>query len=650
MKTIPFLTGTQYYRYPTPEPSKWNDDLAHIKRLGFDFIQLRPQWRTHERLEGQYVWDDIDQLFDLAKKHDLKIVFKFFLECAPEWLYDKYNAKRITPDGKTITPFGEGSFYVGGYSPCFDNPVTEARSRLLIADAVKRYRSNDALLFWHAWNEARNRPFGECACSHSLAKYQEWLKNRFSTIDNLNQTLGLSETSFESIKAPASAVQYTLTALWKEWGRERVRDRVAFVADEIRRNDPNRKVLCHSGMCSLTQDIINDGSDDVKNGEVVDIYGVSLIHWAGEYRSFSSLEREAVMRNKDFDANRFIYPMAADWMRAVKKPFWINEFYSDSWGTETPHFTKEDVRLRIGEIVSSGAKGINLWQFRPELYCNESGITGIINMDGSDNERSLEFAKFNEFKFNNKELLDDYIKDKGDIAIVYDPESDAISRLEHPEGDATQYRVTYRYKNSVKGWYSLLYRNGMNVDFIPMAHFSNIKQYKAVILPYPSRFPESAVPELLSYVKDGGIVFSEPGIAQRDFKNWLHYEFPPYGLNELFDVKHGLIKDGKLPFKTKVNLFGKGKAVYFNSFPGEDAYLNIRKSNTDIVKFIKKIMGFKENYKASGNVVVKTGTSCGNKITFILNYDKVKREVVLKSGKKISVKPLSYTVIKDNFQ
>ena len=74
-----FPLGVQYYRQPTPLPAEWPADLAAIKKMGFDLIQLRPHWRWHERNEGTFVWDDLDQLFELAKKNDLQVIFKLLM-------------------------------------------------------------------------------------------------------------------------------------------------------------------------------------------------------------------------------------------------------------------------------------------------------------------------------------------------------------------------------------------------------------------------------------------------------------------------------------------------------------------------------------------------------------------------------------------
>ena len=104
--------GVHYHRAPTPVPSEWKADLANIKRMGFEFIQVRPQWRWHERNEGEFQFDDLDRLFDLALKNDLKVLCKFFLPSAPQWLFDNYDAVRMTPDGKVMQPITLGAVYM----------------------------------------------------------------------------------------------------------------------------------------------------------------------------------------------------------------------------------------------------------------------------------------------------------------------------------------------------------------------------------------------------------------------------------------------------------------------------------------------------------------------------------------------------------
>ncbi len=641
-----FLFGSQYYRYPTPGPECWEKDIAKAKSLNLDFIQLRPQWRVHERREGIYEWDDIDRLFDICRKHGMKIVFKFMLETGPEWLFDKYHAFRKAPDGRILTPYSCGSYYVGGMIPCFDHPVVRERAQALVRDAVKRYGSSEELLFWHLWNEPRNRPYGECACEHSVRLYMEWLKERFHTIEEYNRSLGLAEGAFEEIKPPSDFANYTTVALWKEWGRSRVPERLRLVSRAIIELDDKRPLMTHVGMCSPLQDILNDGSDDWQNAKESDIYGCSFPHWAGEFNSFARLEREAAFTDKGWRRNYHIYSLQTDWMRALKRNFWVNEFYSNSWSNETPDFTAEDIRLRSWEAIGNGVRGLTLWQFKPEELCNESGICGIVGPDGSDTPRSLELSRITAFVKAHPDIFDNYVKDTGDIALVYDVESDMISRLEETEESNHSNAVTYRYKNSIKGWHGMLWRSGMNVDFIPSQAFERIQHYRAVVIPYMTRMTETQSEILIDYVDNGGTVFAEPCLGMRNGRNFLNYPLPPYGLKTLFPIRHGAPKKGVLGFRTLTTSIGKGKAVYFNHFPGERIYLDPAYPEKKTLALVKKTMSFRDWFSARGLVVVKKGKSLNKNVTFILNYENRKIQVqILWLKKNVTLGPREVKIL-----
>src|SRR5690606_16702872 len=134
--------------------------------LGYTHVQYRPQWRWHESVRGRYVFDDLDQLFDLAEQNGLRVVLKPMLETAPDWAFQELGGTRIGFHGVPISPVAIGSFYVGGWLPCFDNPDVRAAANAFVQQLVKRYRQHPALWFYDAWNEPRSRPLGQCHCEH----------------------------------------------------------------------------------------------------------------------------------------------------------------------------------------------------------------------------------------------------------------------------------------------------------------------------------------------------------------------------------------------------------------------------------------------------------------------------------------------------
>jgi beta-galactosidase GanA len=128
LKFFPY--GTQYHRAPTPLPDEWEGDLAEIKHVGYTHVQFRPQWRQHERIRDHCAWDELDRLFELAQKNELRVVLKPMLETAPDWVFDELDGTRIGFHGVPLSPHANAAYYVGGWWPCFDNRLRGARRRL----------------------------------------------------------------------------------------------------------------------------------------------------------------------------------------------------------------------------------------------------------------------------------------------------------------------------------------------------------------------------------------------------------------------------------------------------------------------------------------------------------------------------------------
>jgi hypothetical protein len=309
----PFPLAVHYYRQPTPLPGEWAGDFARMREMGINTVQLRPQWRWHERVEGEFRWDDLDRIFDLAGEHQLRVVFKFMLETAPDWLYRDYPAMRIAPDGTPLPPRPTGSNYVGGWLPCFDVPEVRERAARFVRAGVERYRERAELFWWHAWNEPRCRPADECACPASVTAYRAYLRERFGEVEALNEHLKKCWASFEDVRPPVTGSDYAELFLWRTWSALTVAGRVRLVADAVREADPDHPVMAHVGCCSMVQDALEDTSDDVLTAATVDLYGSSL----------------AAELDGDFGPDATA--LNCDWIRSVNRgrDWWINEAYSD---------------------------------------------------------------------------------------------------------------------------------------------------------------------------------------------------------------------------------------------------------------------------------------------------------------------------------
>jgi beta-galactosidase len=516
------VLGTQYYRQPTPLPEEWQGDLKKIKSMGMEYIQLRPQWRWHERKEGTYCWADIDRLLDLAEEAGLKVIFKFMLETAPDYIFKRYDGYRVGLAGEKIWPIAHAAYYPGGWIPCFDHPVVMDRAREFVRQGVERYRDRDVIALWHAWNEPRARPMGECTCEHSRANYHHWLGERFGMVDSLNEFLGKCWGEFEDIDTPRSTADFAEMYLWRQWAASRVAWRVGEVTRTIKASDPSREVVAHVGLPSVFQDVLADTSDDYLTRKSVDFYGSSMeVRYAPE-----------IMKGS--------WPfLMVDWMRAVSGDgyFWMNEVYP-SRGRWEPEVSPQSVAGWIWACLACGAKGVVLWQFRKERLGLETNDAGLMETDGRDNATSREVNKLFHAVQSVKHELCEAVVPKSKVAIVYDFESDLVSRIEETEhgGDFHLRKSPYTYKVALQGAYHLFWMAGVPVDLISSHELEKINSYRMVYLPILFAVDDKKAKILKEYVANGGILVAEGGTGMRDVNTWLHTTRPGAGLRELFGL------------------------------------------------------------------------------------------------------------------
>lgn len=577
--------GTHYYRAPAPEPEEWEKDIDNIKKLGFDSLQIRMQWRWHERIKGQFKWDDSDRIFEICKQRGVRVIVQFMLETAPEWLFDEHDCHRVAPDGNPILPITEGAFYVGGWLPCFDHPAVRREAEKFIVEVIERYKRHESLLGWSVWNEPRNRPNGECACEESRKKYRKWLADRYGSIENLNNFLGKCWGCWDEIKPPPGMGDYAEMYMWKQWGMSSVTDRVKWMHRLVKARDPEHIAFSHVGNPSITQNVLNDGSDDFMVAREVDFYGMS--YGCSNMKSW-------------------IFPsLKIDWMRSVSPYFWVYEIYPNhaQWIKEVD---PADLNLWIWTSIGGGAKGIYYWQYKNERVGVESAGHGLVGLDDSQNERTEVAAEAALKIREHDDIFRNAIPAAADIAMVYDCRADLVASIEENLAFKSYYGVNC-YKESLYGSYGMFARSNIPVNWIS-AHeteIDRINDYKAVYLPYAVIMNDSYAEKLKKFVENGGTLISEASLGLRTENTWVSRFMPGCGLESLFgcieqkrvllcpeddsnEVTAGSIKLKAFKFisdlavttakvigtfqngkpAVTVNEYGKGRAIYMGFHPG----------------------------------------------------------------------------------
>ena len=501
------IHGTQYYRTPTPLPEEWAGDIEKFEEYNIDAFQIRMNWRWNERIEGVYDFSDVDKLLELAVKNNRKVIMKFLLECAPQYVYEKYDGTRIGPKGEKIRPGAHGAFY-GGWLPCFTNPKVFERALKFVDVTAKRYAGNKNIILWNAWNEIRNRPVDECFCPECRKAFGKYLEGKYGTIENLNAKYGAAEDSFETINLPVMPHGFWDIYEFKKFkGSYELNRYLKEIYAVIRKYDEKTPIMCHAGICSAFQGHLFDVCDDFEVSKAVDFWGTSI--------PFAS-----DMSTHD---NRLNMMLLGDFMRSVDKNYFNHEIYP-GLGMFKDYDTPFDMKYKLYAALSNGSKGIVYWQYRAERVGNEQDCAGLMRVDGSPRPVINAVKDFGEDLHKNMQYLAGAEVVPGKVAIVFDFDSLLLNEIEEACGAIFQftYNVDPRYyPNSHQGMYKLMRNLGYNVDYTSATRPETFENYKVLYFPYYSMLDEKIVPYLEKFLENGGTIIADEGFGLRDMNTWM---------------------------------------------------------------------------------------------------------------------------------
>ena len=593
------LYGTQYYRFPTPLKEEWEEDISNMEKYSLDTFQIRINWRANEIKENQYNFDDVDELVKLAKKHNKKIIIKFLLECAPQYIFDKYEGTRIGPRGEKIRGGYHGAFY-GGWQPCFTNPQIQKRAVKFVQEVVKRYKDEENLLFYNAWNEIRNRPIEDCFCPHCKKAYQAYLKDKFGTIDKLNKFYGATEESFETIDLPSMPHGTWDIFEFKKFRGEFINhQKVKMVVDAVKALDKKHPVMCHVGFTCGFQFDISDCVNDYYVSNAVDFWGTSI-----------PFEHHM----ETFD-QRMDLQLLLDFIRSVNKHYVVHELYP-SLGRYELYDSPYELKYKIFKILSRGAKGICYWQYRSERVGHEMDCSGIMYMNGQPRKVATSVKEGGDFVKKYDDFLYNASIKKNEMAILFDFDSSLLSEIEDaarsPDYTFVSYWPVHYYYQAHQGLYRLCNACNYEVDYLSTTKLDELDNYKVVLVPCLEMLNKEKSEALERFVSNGGTLIVEDGFGLRQENTWCE----PYNIaTKMMDAWLELrMKESKeLSFENIKDEFGPYTSVI------------IVKNAKTLAKFSNNEPAIQEVKYGKGKVII-LGFSLGN--TFTVSHKDSAKEML----------------------
>lgn len=182
--------GVYYYPEHWPE-AQWERDIKRVADLGFDFIHYNEfAWARLEPTEGNLDFTWLDKVIDLADKNGLKVLLCTPSPCIPAWLAEKHpEVLRVDEEGNRVGHRG------ARLDHSLANPIYQKYVARIVTKLAERYAQDDRVWGWQISNEPHIQGGSDYSPS-ALKAFRAWLKNKYGTIEKLNEAWGAAFWSF----------------------------------------------------------------------------------------------------------------------------------------------------------------------------------------------------------------------------------------------------------------------------------------------------------------------------------------------------------------------------------------------------------------------------------------------------------------------
>ena len=482
------LLGVDYYPDQTPE-ALWEEDSRMMSEMGFTNVRIAEfAWALMEPSEGKFEFGWLHRAIQILHKHNIGVILGTPSAAPPPWLSAKYpdifevnaQGQRLRPGGRRFT--------------CPTNPVYRKLSLAIATQMAKKFGETEGVIGWQIDNELTLGSSLRCYCNFCQAGFQNWLRTRYTTLDNLNQSWGTvfwsqTYTDFSQIPAPLLSGGDPNPGLALDYDRYQSYANVSFTEEQL----TMLRQMCPTHFVTTNNVGLLDTID------MCDLYAKLDFAAFDNYPGFFDMLMAQEGKPPSSDGIATTISLGHDLARSVKggEPFMIMEEQSGKAGQRTfaPQPEAGQVRLWTYQAVAHGAMGVNYFRWDTATFGAEEYWHGILNHDRSKSPAYEEIRQtVKELKALGQEVL--YSQYAAQMALVFDYDCSWALKIQPGH-------YALDYMNQVTSWYGAISASHTGIDVI--APEADLSPYKIVFAPLAYVMSEKQAAKIKSFVQGGGM-------------------------------------------------------------------------------------------------------------------------------------------------
>ncbi|MEH7545804.1 beta-galactosidase [Neobacillus vireti] len=469
------LYGVAYYDEYMPY-ERLEEDIRMMKEAGINFVRIAEStWSTHEPQNGVFDFTSVDRVLDAMHKADIKVIVGTPTYAVPTWLVKQH------PDVLAVTKNGPGKY---GARQIMDitNPVYLFHAERIIRKLINHVKDHPAVIGYQVDNETKHY---RTAGDNVQFQFVKYLKEKFSTIEELNKAYGLSYwsnriNSWEDTPSMVGTINGSLGSEFSKFQRKLVTDFLAWQVGIVKEYSQPHQFVTHNFDFEWRGHSfgIQPDVDHYEASKAMDITGIDVYHPSQSQLTGAEISYCGDIARSTKNANYFVLETEA---QAFK-----------NW---TPY--PGQLRLQAYSHLASGADMVAYWHWHSIHNSAETYWKGLLSHDFKPNpvynEAKVIGAEFQELS---DHLV--HLKKQNKVAFIISNES-YTSMNWFPFSDNKNYNDVFRRL------YDELYKLNIECDVINPT-FTNLQEYDLLIVPSLYTVNDKFLHQLNDFVHQGGHV------------------------------------------------------------------------------------------------------------------------------------------------
>jgi beta-galactosidase len=469
--------GGDYNPEQWPE-EVWAEDMALMREAGVTMVSVGIfSWALLEPRPGEYDFGWLDRLLDLLHAHGIRADLGTPTVVPPAWFYHRH------PEALPVTKEGVRLAFGSRGAVCHSSPAYHAAATRIAERLAERYAGHPALAMWHVFNEY-GAPVAACYCEESAAHFRRWLRERYRSLDALNDAWGTvfwgqRYGDWAEIGAPRTTPTAGNPAQRLDWAR--------FTSDAMLENFRAERDILHR--LSPGVPVTTNFMTALSQCDTVDYWA-----WGREVDVVSN-DHYLVSESERTHVN---LAMSADITRSVAggAPWLLLEHSTGAVNWQPRNIAKRPGEMARNSLshVARGSDGAMFFQWRASRYGAEKFHSSMLPHAGTDSRIWREVVRLGADLGTLAEIAGSRVE--ADAAMLWDWQSWWAQELEwRPSVDHTA-------KERADAWYEALFDRHLTVDF---AHpEADLARYPLVVVPALYLASPAAGENLRRYVEGGG--------------------------------------------------------------------------------------------------------------------------------------------------